>query len=109
MNGKSPQQPDRSMERSILLWLFRAFMVWIFIYIFFQGQNGFFAVTVERVESAWIRFVILNIPLQLALAIVASWGLTDKASVAAVRFGLVIAIINTVLILAHITVSVATA
>ncbi len=108
MNGKSPQQPERSMERSVLLWLGRAFMVWIFFYIFFQGQNGFFAVTLDRVESAWIRFVILNIPLHIALALVSSWGLENKASVAAVRFGLIVAIINTILILAHIAVSVAT-
>jgi hypothetical protein len=84
-------------------------MVWIFFYMFFQGQNGFFAVTLDRVESAWIMFVILNIPLQIALALLSSCGLEDKASVAAVRFGLIVAIINTILILAHIAVSVATA
>lgn len=102
------QEREHSNERSALLWLIRAFMVWILFYIFYQGQDGFFAVTVDRVQTTWLKLVFLNIPLQLVLAIIASWGLTDSASVRTVRFGLAVATVNTVLIVAHIAISIAT-
>lgn len=109
MNEPSTPQAQRWSERSALLWLIRALMVWVLAYIFVQGQDGFFAVTLERVEPFWVQFVFLNIPLQIALAVIASWGLTDKAGSRAVRFGLVVATIDTLLVLAHIVISAATA
>ena len=99
----------RSREELILLWLIRGFLVWFVLYMFLQGQDGYFAITVDRVQSAWVKLIFLNIPVQLILTIIASYGLTKGESPARTRFGLVIAIVNSLLIMVHVVLSIMTA
>ena len=93
----------------ILLGFVRGFLVWFIVYMFLQGNDGFFAVTADRVQSTWVKLIFLNIPIQLVLTIIASYGLTKGRSPARTRFGLAVAIVNTVLIIVHIGLSVMTA
>ena len=93
----------------ILLGFIRGFLVWFVVYMFLQGQDGFFAVTIERVQSTWMKLLFLNIPVQLILTIIAIFGLTKGHSPARTRFGLAIAIVNAVLIIVHIGLSTMTA
>ena len=99
----------RSREEMILLGLVRGFLVWFVVYMFLQGPDGFFAITADRVQSTWVKLVFLNIPLQLILTIIASFGLTKGYSPVRTRFALVVAIINAVLIIGHIGLSLMTA
>ena len=100
---------SRSREEMILLGFVRGFLVWFVVYMFLQGQDGFFAVTIERVQSTWMKLLFLNIPVQLILTIIASFGLTKGQLPARTRFGLAIAIVNAVLIIVHIGLSMMTA
>ena len=100
---------SRSREEMLLLGFVRGFLVWFVVYMFLQGQNGFFAVTIDRVQSTWVQLLFLNIPVQLILTIIASFGLTKGQSPAMTRFGLAIAIVNAVLIVGHIGLSMMTA
>ncbi|MDE0936890.1 MAG: hypothetical protein OSA89_13310 [Mariniblastus sp.] len=100
---------SRSREEMILLGFVQGFLVWFLVYIFLQGDDGFFAVTVDRVQSTWVQLIFLNIPVQLILTIIASYGLTKGQSPARTRFGLGVAIVNAVLIIVHIGLSVMTA
>ena len=93
----------------ILFGFVRGFLVWFVVYMFLQGQDGFFAVTIERVQSTWMKLLFLNIPVQLILTIIASFGLTKGHSPTRTRFGLAIAIVNAVLIIVHIGLSTMTA
>ncbi len=99
----------RSREEMILLGFVRGFLVWFVVYMVLQGQDGFFAVTIDRVQSTWVKLLFLNIPVQLILTIIASYGLTKGLSPARTRFGLAIAMINAVLIIVHIGLSMMTA
>ena len=99
---------SRSREEMILLGFVRGFLVWFVVYMFLQGQDGFFAVTIERVQSTWMKLLLLNIPVQLILTIIASFGLTKGPSPARTRFALAIAIVNAVLIIVHIGLSMVT-
>ena len=100
---------SRSREEMILLGFVRGFLVWLVVYMFLQEQDGFFAVTIERVQSTWMKLLFLNIPVQLILTIISSFGLTKGQSPARTRFGLAIAIVNAVLIIVHIGLSMMTA
>ncbi len=100
---------SRFKEEMILLWLIRGFLVWFVLYMLLQGQDGFFAITVDRVQSAWVKIIFLNIPVQLILTIIASYGLTKGKSPVRTRFGLVIAIVNSLLIMVHVVLSIMTA
>ena len=100
---------SQSPEEMILLGFVRGFLVWFFVYMFLQGQDGFFAVTIDRVQATWVKLLFLNIPVQLILTIIASYGLAKGQSPARTRFGLAIAIVNAVLIVGHIGLSVMTA
>lgn len=93
----------------ILLGFVRGFLVWFVVYMFLQGNDGFFAVTIDRVQSTWVKLLFLNIPVQLVLTIIASYGLTKGRSPARTRIGLAVAIVNTVLIIVHIGLSLMTA
>ena len=103
------QNDCRSRDELFLLGFLRAFLVWFVVYMVLQGQDGFFAITVDRVQSVWLKLIFLNIPIQLILTIIASFGLTKGHSPATVRFGLAIAIVNSVSILGHIGLSIFTA
>ena len=112
MNHKTHEENSngcRSREEMILLGLVRGFLVWFVVYMFLQGQDGFFAVTADSVQATWVKLVFLNIPLQLILTIIASFGLTKGYSPARTRFALVVAIINAALIIGHIGLSLMTA
>lgn len=100
---------SRSREEMLLLGFVRGFLVWFVVYMLLQGQDGFFAVTIDRVQSTWLQLLFLNIPVQLILTIIASFGLTKGKSPARTRFGLAIAIVNAVLIVGHIGLSMMTA
>jgi succinate dehydrogenase hydrophobic anchor subunit len=100
---------SRSREEMLLLGLVRGFLVWFVVYMLLQGQDGFFAVTIDRVQSTWLQLLFLNIPVQLILTIIASFGLTKGQSPARTRFALAIAIVNAVLIVGHIGLSMMTA
>ena len=99
----------RSREQMILLGFVRGFLVWFVVYMILQGQDGFFAVTADRVQAIWVQLIFLNIPVQLTLALIASFGLTQGDSPAITRFGLAVAVVNAVLIIGHIGLSVMTA
>ena len=112
MNHKNHEENSngcRTQEEMILLGLVRGFLIWFVVYMFLQGQDGFFAVTADRVQATWVKLVFLNIPVQLILTIIASFGLTKGYSPVRTRFALVIAIINAILIIGHIVLSVTTA
>ena len=101
-------QGDTSLvDRLAKLWL-----AWFCFYMLTgaiamaQHRTGFFADTVDHVEWLWVKLVILNIPLQIVLALTA--GLLDKSSKTGTRkVGNTIAVLNTVLIVMHIVVSIA--
>ena len=112
MNNKTRAENSngsRSREEMILLGIVRGFLVWFVVYMFLQGQDGFFAVTIDRVQSTSVKLLFLNIPVQLILTIIASYGLTKGQSPARTRFGLAVAMVNAVLIIGHIGLSVMTA
>jgi hypothetical protein len=100
---------SRTREEMILLGFVRGFLVWFVVYMFLQGDDGFFAVTVDRVSSTWVKLLFLNIPVQLILTIIASLGLTKGRSPARTRMGLIVAIVNALLIIVHIGLSIMTA
>ncbi|MDB4750016.1 hypothetical protein OAF83_03835 [Rubripirellula sp.] len=111
MNSKSRDEISngaRTQEEMILLWFVRGFLIWFVVYMFLQGQDGFFAVTIDRVQSTTVKLLFLNIPVQLILTIIASYGLTKVQSPARTRFGLAVAVINSALITVHIALSVMT-
>ncbi|MCH2182458.1 MAG: hypothetical protein MK108_10675 [Mariniblastus sp.] len=99
----------RSQEQMILLGFVRGFLIWFVVYLFLQEPDGFFAVTADRVSSTWLQLIFLNVPLQLILALIASFGLTQRESPARTRFGLAVAILNSVLIIGNIGLSLMTA
>jgi succinate dehydrogenase hydrophobic anchor subunit len=111
MNNKAHAENSngcRSRLEMILLGFVRGFLVWFVVYMFLQGPDGFFAVTVDRVQETWVKLIFLNLPVQLILALIASFGLTKGESPARTRFGLAVAIVNAVLIIVHIGLSVMT-
>lgn len=99
----------RSREEKILRWFFQGFLLWFVVYIYSQEQNGFFAVTVDRVQSVWVQLIFLNIPLQLFLTIISGFGLTRGRFPTRTRLCLAVAMINAVSILGHIGISFFTA
>ena len=99
----------QSREQMILLGFMRGFLVWFVVYLFLQEPDGFFAVTADRVSSNWLKLIFLNVPLQLILTIIASFGLVQRESTARTRFGLAVAILNAVLIIGNIGLSLMTA
>jgi hypothetical protein len=88
--------------------MIRAFYGWIFVYMVLQGQDGFFARTVDRIDVEWIKWLFLNIPLQIFLALLTSICNGTKRPVI-LKMGLLIGILNCILILVHIILSVVTA
>ncbi|MCJ7580404.1 MAG: hypothetical protein MUP98_07700 [Candidatus Aminicenantes bacterium] len=91
-----------------LHWMIRTFLVWMFVYMVLQGQDGFFARTADRIEVEWIKLLFLNIPLQILLTFVTSICAGSKRPVI-LKVGLWIGALNVVLIVVHIILSVASA
>ena len=72
MNNKTQVETAggaRPREEMVLLGFLRGFLIWFVVYMVLQGQDGFFAVTVDRVQSVWVKLIFLNIPVQLILTI----------------------------------------
>ena len=88
--------------------MIRAFLAWILVYMVLQGQDGFFARTVDRIDALWIKLLFLNVPLQILLTLVTTISAGSERPVI-LKVGLWTGALNGVLILVHIILSVATA
>ena len=84
-------------------------LAWAAFYLVLQGQDGVLARTVDRVDALLLRATFLNVPLQLALTVVACFGLGRRAPPTATRIGLVLGGLNLLLIAGHVLVTVLTA
>jgi len=97
-----------SPQRKVLHWMIGVFVAWLFVYTVLQGQDGFFARTVDRVEPWWVRLVFLNIPLQILLTLVTT-ACARSPRPAVLNVGVWVGALNSVLVVVHIILSVATA
>jgi hypothetical protein len=102
--------PDasRAADRKTLSAMLWALATWAFVYLVLQGRDGFFAVTVDRIESPWLASTFLNIPLQLALAFVVG-ACATAGTPRALRVGLWVGGIDLALVVGHFILSVLTA
>ena len=98
---------QNKLKEKILVTSIQLFLVWFMVYLILQGDDGVFAKTSENINSTWIKFTILNIPLQLLLTALASIGLS-KGSATRTNFGLLCAALNAILIASHIGLSILT-
>ncbi len=95
------------VDRLAKLWL-----AWFCVYMatgafaMMQHRTGFFADTVDHVQWLWVKLVILNIPLQIVLALTAL-QLNKSSATGTRKVGNTIAVLNTVLIVVHIVMSIA--
>lgn len=96
-----------SRERAVQ-WMLSLFAGWFCVYLLLQGQNGFFARTVERVHAEWLALLFLNVPLQIALAFV-TWIGGSLGRTSGLRLALGAGALNTALITIHVISSFATA
>jgi len=104
----APRSKGPPSQKAILHWMNRAFLAWLLLYLWKQGTDGFFARTVDQIESGWIKLVFLNIPLQILLALVtAACASSEKR--AALSAGVWVGALNGTLVLVHVILSVATA
>ena len=107
-NTNAAQSPPASTQRRALDWLLRVALAWLGFYLLEQGINGFFARTVDAIDTPWVKFIFLNLPLQILLAtltLVAS----RSTRAGALKVGLFLGTLNGVLILVHIVLSIASA
>ncbi len=107
MNADStvPDPEASSPSRVATHWMLRAVLGWFFLYMILQGQDGFFARTIDRVEPSWLQLVFLNIPLQAFLALLSA-SLYSPDMPRASRLALVLASVNCALVLGHVVLSV---
>ena len=95
------------VERLAKLWL-----AWFCVYLatgafaMMQQRTGFFADAVDHVQWLWVKLIFLNLPLQIVLALTAL-QLNKSSATGTRKVGNTIAVINTVLIVAHIVISIA--
>lgn len=103
---------DKSDEvpapRRALRLLVRGFLVWVFVYLTLQGQDGYFARTADHVDSLWLKLSFLNVPVHLVLTF-ATVVCAESERPGVWRLGLWIGGVNAVLILGHVALSIATA
>ncbi len=96
-----------SPRREALRRMSTFFLAWAFVYLVLQGQDGFFARTVDEIDVLWVQLLFLNLPLQLVLALaVGGAALSNRERVQSV--GLWVAGLNTILIAGHVVLSIAT-
>ncbi len=94
------------VDRLAKLWL-----VWFCVYMLtgafamMQHRTGFFADTLDQVQWLWVKLIILNIPLQIVLALIAL-RLNKSSATGTRKVGNTIAVLNIVLIVMHIVVSI---
>ncbi len=93
---------DTDRTTTIVEQLARIWLIWAIAYL----VTDIFKATVDHVDSLWIKFVFLNIPLQLALALLALMLVRSEPS-SQKALGLAIAIVNTALIGGHIVTTIA--
>jgi hypothetical protein len=103
-----PPSPRTASQQKALNWLVRAFLIWLLVYLMKQGQDGFFARTVDRIDALWVKLIFLNLPLQILLALVTS-SCASSERPAVLKTGLWLGGLNAILILVHIVLSVLTA
>jgi len=95
------------VDRLAKLWL-----AWFCVYMatgafaMMEHRTGFFADTVDHVQWLWVKLIILNIPLQIVLALTAI-QLNKSSATGTQKVGNAIAVVNTVLIVVHIVISIA--
>jgi hypothetical protein len=104
------QQPQDAQPQSgqVLERVAKLYASWLVVYLVSQGTNGFFAITVDRVDSDLIKLTFLNAPVHLVLTALLFACLPTKTT-ARRRIGAVLAGINGVLIVGHIIISCVTA
>ena len=93
-------------QKEFLQWIVRAFLAWLLVYMV-QGQDGFFARTVDRIDATWVKLLFLNIPLQILLTLVITVCAGSERP-AVLKTGIWVGVVNGVLVLGHIVLSVAT-
>ena len=94
---------DRALQRLTL-----ACLGWMFVYLVLQGQDGFFATTVERVDVLWVQATFLDVPLQIALTLVMALCAGSSRRWTTV-LGVATGAVNMALIAGHVVLSFATA
>lgn len=99
---------DAERARRCLRPLLTALAVWFVAYLVVQGPDGYFAITADRIDSAWVAFTVLNIPLHLALTAVAG-ALALVPHGRGLRAACLVAATALTLAAAHVVLSVATA
>ncbi len=97
---KDQRWPPQRFFRVLLL----ATIPWGIAYVFVDAIHE----TLRRVDMHWAAIPFLAIPLQLAVAMVASWNLEVSSTRAKKRSGAVFTIILWFLILGHVVITVAT-
>lgn len=102
-------QTNEWVRRFLTVWT-----VWLIAYFLLgaltlpNDETGFFARTVDRIDQAWVRFLFLNIPLQVMLMAVAVACLRAGRR-GTRRIGFVLATAVSLLITVHVALSMATA
>jgi hypothetical protein len=105
---RSAPDPDEALGPRPFQALLVISLIWAFVYLVVQDQDGYFARTVEQVESPWLQLTALNLPLHLALTVVMVLCSASRQRLA-LKAGLVLGLINVTLIAAHVALSIATA
>ncbi|MFT5052609.1 MAG: DMSO/TMAO reductase YedYZ heme-binding membrane subunit [Chlamydiales bacterium] len=95
-------------------WMVQLWIVWLAFYFGggllaqSKGETGFFAATVDHVDSLWLKLSLLNIPLQLA-CMALTLALLQVGSTRAMRAARAFGIGASVLVVGHALLSFATA
>jgi len=107
-----PAAVDLVARKQLLLWLQRFFLGWLFVYMligrFAQGEGGFFGRTADRVDSPWLQWLFLNIPLQFLLTLVVM-SCASSARPGLLKAGIWVGVCNGILVVGHVILSVVTA
>ena len=92
--------------------LTKVWLTWFAVYMatgaygMMQRRTSFFASTVDHVQWIWVKLLLLNIPLQIVLALTAI-QLNNSRNVRARSLSTVVAVVVTTLIATHIVLSIA--
>jgi len=116
MTTPTPHEPRAEAEptaRDLVLRCYqRAFLGWLFVYMllgrWLQGEGGFFGRTADRVDSPWLLWTFLNIPLQFLLTLAVMYCAASKRERVQTA-GIWIGSCNGILVIGHIVLSVITA
>ena len=90
-----------------------AWIAWFAIYGLFDGWSFgsyrimAFSATVDRIDAEWVKWVFLNVVLQLLLALAALFCSVGRKR-GAKTAGLVLACVNSGLIAGHVAITIAT-